>query len=122
MIANLMLKSGLSFQITGNYNAAQAVAQGTMDDSYSLDAGIRKSFFNRKLSVAISARDLLDSRKRRSETSGEGFYQDSENWFGGRRFNFTVTYNFGNMMGKNKKQQQQEGNMNDDDMNGGMDM
>ncbi len=124
MIANLMLKSGLSFQITGNYNAAQAIAQGTMDASYSLDAGLRKSFFNRKLSVALTARDLLDSRKRTTHTSGEGFSQDAENWFGGRKFNLTLTYNFGNMTNKNKKQQRQDNNNNggEEDMNGGMDM
>ena len=36
-------------------------------------------------------------------TSGDGFWQDSENWRGGRRIGFTLTYNFGNM-GKRKPQ------------------
>lgn len=124
MIAGLMLKGGFSLQVTGNYNAAQVIAQGTMGDNYSMDAGIRKSFFNRKLNVAFNVRDVLDSRKRRIQTQGAGFYQDAENWFGGRRFSLTLTYSFGNMMGKNRRpqQQQQDYNGSEDDMNGGMEM
>lgn len=103
IIANLILPYSTSFQITGNYNAKQAVAQGTNKANYSVDAGIRKSFMNKKLSLSISARDLLDSRKSASTTSGTGFVQNAENWHGGRQIGFTLTYSFGNMRGKNNK-------------------
>lgn len=53
-----------------------------------------------KLTLSINARDLLDSRKFRAVTSGNSFWQDSENWRCGPRFGFTLTYSFGNM---NKK-------------------
>lgn len=113
MIANLMLPYGISLQMTGNYNAKQVVAQGYRKANYSLDAGLRKSFFDKKLSLAINARDLLDSRKRHTVTSGAGFEQDDMNWRGGRRFGFTLTYSFGNMRAKKNKTQRQI-NMNED--------
>lgn len=113
MIANLMLPYSISLQVTGNYNAKQVVAQGYRKPNYSLDAGLRKSFLDKKLSLSINARDLLDSRKRHTITSGAGFEQDDMNWRGGRRFGFTLTYSFGNMRAKKSKSERQM-NMNDD--------
>lgn len=112
MIANFMLPYSISLQLTGNYNAKQLVAQGYRKPNYSLDAGIRKSFLDRKLSLSVNARDLLDSRKWHTITSGEGFEQNSKNWRGGRQFGVTLTYSFGNMRAKNNKSSKQPDNGN----------
>ena len=45
IMANLILPKNFSAQVTGNYNAKQLIAQGERRPNYSLDAGIRKSFF-----------------------------------------------------------------------------
>lgn len=103
MIANLSLPWGVSLQGTGNYNSKRLMAQGYRKPNYSVDLGLRKSFLNDKLTLSVNARDLLDSRKFRTITSGDGFWQDSENWRGGRRVGFTLTYNFGNMNKKKDK-------------------
>lgn len=108
VIANMALPAAVSLQITGNYNARQVVAQGYRRPNYSLDAGLRRSFFDRKLSVSINARDILSSRKWKTVTSGIGFRQSSENWWGGRYVGFTLTYNFGNMSRNNSRGQQQQ--------------
>lgn len=102
MMANILLPWSVSLQLTGSYNSRQVVAQGYREPNYSLDAGLRKSFFNRKLSVDISGRDLFNSRKWHTITSGEGFEQDSKMWRGGRQVSLTLTYSFGNMRGKNR--------------------
>lgn len=113
MIANIILPYSISFQLTGNYNSKQVVAQGYREPNYSLDAGIRKSFMNKKLSLSINARDILDSRKWHTVTSGEGFTQNSKSWRGGRTVGLTLTYNFGNMRAKyNKASKQSEGENN----------
>ncbi len=104
MIANIILPKSFSLQLTGGYNAKQVVAQGTQKANYMLDAGLRKSFMNKRFSLSINARDILDSRKQHTITYGTGFIQDSENWRGGRKIGFTLTYNFGNMRAKNNKQ------------------
>lgn len=103
MIANIALPASISLQLTGNYNSRQLIAQGHQKSNYSLDAGLRRSFFNRKLSISINGRDLLDSRKWKTETKGQGFMQYASNWRMGRTVGFTLTYSFGNMKaGKNK--------------------
>ena len=96
VIANLMLSPTFSGQVTGQYRSERLTPQGKQLDSYSMDLGLRKSFFERKFSVNFNVRDLFDSRKFRSVTSGEGFYQYSENKRMGRMFGLTLTYNFGN--------------------------
>ncbi len=103
MIANFSLPWGISLQATGSYNSKRLMAQGYREPNYALDMGLRKSFLKDKLTLSINARDLLDSRRFRTVTSGDGFWQDSENWRGGRRLGFTLTYNFGDM-GKRKPQ------------------
>lgn len=113
MIANLSLPWGISLQGTGNYNSKQLMAQGHREPNYSVDLGLRKSFLSDKLTLSINARDLLDSRKFRTVTAGDGFWQDSENWRGGRRVGFTLTYNFGNM---NKKKDKSKSRSEEPDM------
>lgn len=113
MIANLSLPWGVSLQGTGNYNSKQLMAQGHREPNYSVDLGLRKSFLSDKLTLSINARDLLDSRKFRTVTAGDGFWQDSENWRGGRCVGFTLTYNFGNM---NKKKDKSKSRSEEPDM------
>lgn len=113
MIANFSLPWGVSLQGTGNYNSKQLMAQGHREPNYSVDLGLRKSFLSDKLTLSINARDLLDSRKFRTVTAGDGFWQESENWRGGRRVGFTLTYNFGNM---NKKKDKNKSRSEEPDM------
>ena len=113
MIANFSLPWGVSLQGTGNYNSKQLMAQGYREPNYSVDLGLRKSFLSDKLTLSINARDLLDSRKFRTVTAGDGCWQDSENRRGGRRVGFTLTYNFGNM---NKKKDKSKSRSEEPDM------
>jgi outer membrane receptor protein involved in Fe transport len=95
MIASFVVPKMFSLQLTGDYRAKQLVAQGYRKANYSLDAGIRRVFG--KISASINARDIFNSRKWHTVTSGTGFAQDAENWRGGRVVGLTVTCNFGNM-------------------------
>lgn len=109
MIANIALPASYSLQLTGNYNSRQLIAQGHRKASYSLDAGLRKSFLDKKISVSVNARDLLNSRKWTTETSGTGFTRYAENWRMGRTVRLTLTYSFGNMkMGRGKQRRQSD--------------
>lgn len=110
VMGNMIFPKGFSAQLTGNYRSKQVVAQGTQKASYSLDAGIRKSFLDKKLNVALSGRDLLNSRKRRNISYGDNFYQESESHFGGPTVSVTVTYLFGNG-GNNRKNKRSDSNM-----------
>jgi outer membrane receptor protein involved in Fe transport len=115
IIASFILPKLFSLQLTGDYRAKQLIAQGYRKANYSLDAGIRRVFG--KISASINARDIFNSRKRHTVTSGPGFSQDSKNWRGGRFVGLTVTYNFGNM-----KPQRQEQKTDRDNSGSGYDV
>ena len=114
-MASLMLPKEISFQTTFGYDAPKVVTQGKRKASYNLDMGLRKTFFDRRFTVALNGRDLLDSRKWRTQTSGAGFSQDSEMWRGGRRGMLQLSCSFGNM--NNKKRVPEQGS---DDEGGSM--
>ena len=117
IIVNVMLPWGVSLQATGHYNSRELVAQGYRKANHAIDLGLRKSFLDRKLSLTINTRDLLNSRKRETITSGSGFSQESVFARSGRTVGFTLTYNFGNMKGSSKRPDRQEQQNNGD---GGM--
>lgn len=117
MIANVILPYSWSLQVTGKYNSKQAIAQGTMDPNYSVDAGLKKTFFNKKWTLSMNVRDLFNSLKNHNFTSGSSFVQESNTWRDGRRFGVTVTYSFGNMKNKKNKQQQQPADEDSDSQN-----
>lgn len=96
--ARVMLPWDLSLQVNGRYNAPTVIAQGRREGNYRLDASLRKDFG--KWSVSINARDILDSRRFETVTYGNGYTQTSKNWGGGRRFQLTLSYSFGNMKPK----------------------
>jgi outer membrane receptor protein involved in Fe transport len=108
MIASFILPKLFSFQLTGDYRARQLIAQGYRKANYSLDAGIRRVFG--KISVSVNARDIFNSRKWHTVTSGTGFSQDSKNWRGGRFVGLNITYNFGNMKPERRERRSDQEN------------
>ena len=107
MTASLMLPYDISIQTTGRYNSRQVITQGYRKANYSLDLGARKNFFNKLFTLSLNCRDLLNSRKFETFTSGENFTRHQVNRRSGRRVNMTLTWNFGNM--KQKKRPMRQG-------------
>lgn len=110
MTGSYMLPWGITLQATGRYDARRIVAQGYRKANYSLDLGLRKAF-DQHWSLAVSARDLLETRRWHTVTSSDNFRRDAENWHGGRTINATLTYSFGNMKAKKPTKKPSE-NMN----------
>lgn len=107
MVGSVGLPQNFTLQLTGRYDAPRLVAQGERMANYSVDAGLRKSFFNRKLSLNLSVRDLFNTQSWHTITSGDGFYQDYEGKWG-RRVNLTLSYQFGNMNARPEMKRQQD--------------
>ena len=97
ILANLMFSKTFSGQITGDYSAPTIIAQGIEAPEYAINLGLRKTFFDKKLSLNFMANDIFDMNRERTTTSGTGFYQKSESYFHGRMIGLSVSYNFGNM-------------------------
>ncbi len=109
VMANVILGKNTYGQLTGYYSAPRLIAQGSQTASYAMDLGLRQSFFERKLNLNFTVRDIFNTRKRSSVTWGENFYQRSERFSSGRMIGLTATWNFGNMKPKNNMKKQQGG-------------
>jgi len=98
-IAFLFTKT-FSGQISGRYFSPSVIAQGQRDHHYSIDLGLRKTFLDKRLALALNVRDLLDSRARRNTTYSDSFWQYQENRWSSRTISLNITYNFGNQQPK----------------------
>ena len=109
MQASLRLPYDISFQTTGNYRSRSVISQGYRKANYGIDFGIRKNFFDKALTLAVNCRDVLNSRKWENYTSSDTFTRHQKNWRSGRRFNITLTWNFGNMKKPRSDREDQDG-------------
>jgi len=116
VLASFILPYDISLQATGNYRSRGVITQGYRKANGSLDLGLRKSFLNKKLALAINWRDVFNTRHWKTYTSSDTFTRFQENWRD-PRVNFTLTWNFGNMTSKKKDSEGQ----NADDQQGGFD-
>ena len=103
MQASLMLPWDISLQVSPRYRSRRAVAQGYRKGNFQMNVGLRKTFLDRKLSLAVNCRDVLNTSKFDTYTSSETFTRHQKNWRSGRTVNMTLTYNFGNMKAKAPK-------------------
>lgn len=101
MMANVRLPWSLSLQATGNYNSKMLSAQGSRQGGWSVDLGVRRVFG--AWSFSLNCRDLFDSRRFKSTTNGPDYTQYNERWRNGRTVRLTIKYSFGNMKGKNNR-------------------
>ncbi|MCQ2351610.1 MAG: TonB-dependent receptor [Paludibacteraceae bacterium] len=101
--ANVKIINNLSAQINAYYKSPETQAQGSIDHQYGMDLGLKANFLDKKLTLSFSVRDVLNSRWHSKRiTESDNFYQESETTSCGRSYRLTLTYNFGNMKGKNK--------------------
>ena len=106
MLASVRLPWGLSLQVTGRYASKMLTAQGSRQGGWSVDAGLRKNLGD--WSFSLNCRDIFDSRKFKSESTGIGYTQSDDHWHAGRTFRLTIKYSFGNMRAKRNKNNQAE--------------
>ncbi len=107
--ANVKILDNLSAQATISYEGPRIVAQGTEDDSFSVDLGIKSSFLDDALSLSFSVRDLFNTRRYGSVSTsyGSSYYQETVNNTNGRTWNINLTYNFGNVRQKGSRARNQ---------------
>jgi hypothetical protein len=94
MLASFILPYDISLQATGNYRSRGVITQGYRKSNGSLDLGLRKTFFNKAIALAINWRDVFNTRHWKTYTSSDTFTRYQENWRD-PRVNFTLTWNFG---------------------------
>jgi outer membrane receptor protein involved in Fe transport len=119
VMANFMLSKTFSGQITAEYDSPQLISQGTENAKFTMDLGVRQTFMDRKFTVSLNVRDLLNSDRNFQTTSGVGFSQTTSSYFHGRMYGLTLSYNFGNTKPKpaDLKKKEASPDMNMDNSN-----
>lgn len=112
--AQFMFTKTFSGSLSARYRSPHVLAQGMTTHSYSIDAGLRKTFLDKKLILAFNVRDIFNSRARRSTTYGDGFWQFQENRWNSRQVSLSITYNFGNQQTKKKSARSNDSGGGDD--------
>ena len=107
LLASVILPYDISIQATGNYRSRGVITQGYRRPNGTLDLGLRKSFFNKKVAVAVNWRDVFATRKWENYTESDTFWRHQKNWRDSR-FNVQVTWNFGNMSNDTKRPPREE--------------
>ena len=110
MMARLILPYDISIQITGNYNSKRVITQGYRKPSFGLDFGLRKTFFNKAITLAVNWRGAFNTRKWETYTANDTFERYQKMWRE-QRLNVNISWNFGNMNQNKKKgrEEQEEG-------------
>ncbi len=101
--ASLILPYDISLQVDGRYRSREVITQGYRKANFSMNIGIRKSFLNKALTLALNCRDLLNSRRFENCTASDTFTRHQLNKRNGRFMNMTLTWNFGNMVAKKQR-------------------
>lgn len=110
IVANVALPAGFLAQVSGGYQSFKKIAQGETLPIWGMDAGLRKSFFNKRLLINITARDIAKTRVSRDISRGYNFYDYSYYQFSARSIGVVLTYNFGQQNKKTSKQKESEPN------------
>lgn len=110
-MSTIMLPADITVQLTYFYRGKRVTAQGTMEPFQSFDAGIKKDFFDKKLSLSLKVNDILDNAKFRIEFYDPDYSEIMERTRDSRTIALNITYNFGQA---DKKQDRKKKNNGDD--------
>jgi outer membrane receptor protein involved in Fe transport len=91
----IKLPKNFSFQVNGNYESKKVVAQGSVRETYWVDAAIRKSMLKGKLNIVLNCSDIFKSHKFINDYNFGTFSQVTDRIKETRIGNINITYRFG---------------------------
>jgi outer membrane receptor protein involved in Fe transport len=93
---NFNISKNIQVQVNSSYNSPTATSQGTTEDYYQIDGGIRANFLERKLSAALQVRDIFETAKRKQTIEGADFYYFNESYRKSPFVMLSLSYKFNN--------------------------
>jgi outer membrane receptor protein involved in Fe transport len=105
--SQMSFNNDFNLQLSAFYRAPEQTTQGTRKAFYMVDLGVSKEVLAKKGTLALNVRDLLNSRKWRTTTSGEDFFFDSE--FQWRTTTVTLSFDYRINSNKRNKERGREG-------------
>ena len=111
---NFTLPYNITLQVKADYNAPQVMAQGTRNAMFGMDAGAKYDLPNKKSSLSLNVRNVLNTRNWSMTTDIPGAVTDFKRYMQGPWASLTYSYRFGKTSFKAKKplrkdQQEQQG-------------
>ena len=112
---NITLPYRITLQIRADYRAPQVMAQGKRNAMYGMDAGMKYDLPNKKSSLSLNVRNVLNTRNWSMTTSANNTNIDFERFMQGPVASLTYSYRFGSTTFQSKKpkkgeqQQDQQG-------------
>ncbi|MEO5563780.1 MAG: TonB-dependent receptor, partial [Chitinophagaceae bacterium] len=95
------------WQVSVNYRSARLTPQGKNSGSVVVNSGLRQDLFNKKLSVTLTASDLLNTLKQRTELISNYLHQVSVGKRDARIFYVGISYRFGKTIKKSSEEKLQ---------------
>jgi hypothetical protein len=111
--SNIKLKGIFDIEIFYNYRGKRITASGFIEPSGSLDIGISKNLFNKKLGISIRARDVFNTSDWNSEVSGVGLHTRNENKENSQAIYLNISFYFGNTKDYYEKSKETKENENE---------
>lgn len=90
--ARYKINNSTGLQLTANYRAPQKTVQGLNKASGAVNLGFNKDFWNNKASFGFNARDIFNTRKRRSYTETTTFTSTNVHQWGAPWISINFTY------------------------------
>ena len=94
---NFRINPNLSAQLSGRYDAARVIPQGSMDARFAIDAGIKQDLFNKKASINLRIRDIFNTRQFAYEAYGSNYTITTERHPTTRMVQLSLSYKFGKL-------------------------
>lgn len=92
LTSRFTLPKSLDAQFRGNYEAPQKTAQGQRKALYYIDLSLSKDILNGRGTLNFNVLDVFNTRKMRTVTEGETFYNQGTSQFRRRQINLTFSY------------------------------
>ncbi|KAA5825643.1 TonB-dependent receptor [Algibacter amylolyticus] len=110
--SKVTLPGKIDWQTNANYRGASQDAQSYNKGIFSLDLAFSKEILNDNATISLNARDVFNSRKRKTLTTTEFFERYNESQYRQRQINLSFRYRFNQQKMRNERRN----NDGDDDM------
>ena len=103
--ATYQMTKTLVIELYGNYNSPRTNAQGTMPSFYNYSFALRKQFFNKNASIALTANNFINNYvDQKTDLTGPNFSITSLRQMPFRSFGINLTYKFGHLEFKKERE------------------
>lgn len=108
---NFTITKTTMLQLSANYRSARLTPQGKIHPAFVVNSGLRQDIFRSKMSVTLTASDLFNSLRQKSELNTKYFTQFSTGRRDGRIVYLGISYRFGATLKKKEDKMQFDDNM-----------